>query len=296
MNILIAGGSGFLGRVLTSLLVGDQHQVFILTRQTPKADNQIQWDGRTVGKWIDRFKEMDAIVHLTGHGLEHWPWTKRQKQKFVDSRVIPGLVLAEAIEKAPRRPSVFLQSSGINRYGLQGEDVADESTPPGDDFLAQLAIQWENATKSIDTLGVRRIATRNAVVLARHGGLFPLMALPVRFFFGGTFGNGKQSMNWIHIKDYARAIKFLLESEDASGPYNLISPMPTSSADFMRALARTLHRPFWFHLPEWLLRILLGEMSVLLTNGRYARPKRLLEAGFQFHYGDLDIAMQDLLS
>lgn len=295
MNLLIAGGSGFLGEALISLLTSDTHNIFILTRQPPKAENQIQWDGKTAGKWADRLNEMDAVIHLTGYGLEHWPWTKRQKQRFVDSRVLPGLALAEAFEKASRRPRIFLQASGINRYGLHGESVADESTAPGNDFLAQLAVQWEDATTSIETLGVRRIITRNAVVLARRGGLFPLMALPLRLFFGGNFGDGKQSMNWIHIKDYADAIKFLLENEEARGPYNLISPMRTSSQDFMRAIAGTLRRPFWFHLPKWFLRIPLGEMSVLLTDGRSARPKRLLEAGFKFHYGDLNIAIQDLL-
>jgi len=295
MNILIAGGTGFLGTALSAHLQ-NQHTIFILTRNPPRNSNQIQWDARTTNGWVHRLPEMDAVIHLTGYGLEHWPWTQRQKQRFIDSRVIPGLALAEAFEKTSQRPGIFLQASGINRYGLHGDTVADENTPPAEDFLAQIAVKWEHATKSIENLSVRRIITRNAVVLATRGGLFPLMALPVRLFFGGNFGDGKQSMNWIHIKDYVSAIQFLLENQNAQGPFNLVSPQLTPSDEFMRVVAKTLHRPFWFHLPRRLLRLPLGEMSVLLTEGRFAQPKRLLELGFQFQFGDLNLALKDLLN
>ena len=124
MNILIAGGSGFLGKALTAHLTRNNHTVFVLTRQNPKSSNQIQWDAKTPNGWSQRLNEMDAVIHLTGYGLEHWPWTQRQKQKFIDSRVIPGLALAAAFEKATRRPGIFIQASGINRHGLRGEGVA----------------------------------------------------------------------------------------------------------------------------------------------------------------------------
>jgi len=294
MNVLIAGGSGFLGTALAAQLA-KKHAIYILSRDPSGAKNHIHWDGKTTNGWLHHLDQMDAVIHLTGYGLEHWPWTQRQKQRFVDSRVIPGLALAEAFEKSSHRPGIFLQTSGINRYGLVGDTVADESTAPADDFLAQLAVKWEAATKSIDYPNVRRIITRNAVVLAKRGGLFPLMALPVRLFFGGNFGDGKQSMNWIHIKDYVNAVQFLLEYEQANGPFNMISPQPTSSAEFMRAIAQTLNRPFWFHLPKNLLQLPLGEMSNLLTEGRFAQPKRLLELGYQFQYGELNYALKDLL-
>jgi uncharacterized protein (TIGR01777 family) len=239
---------------------------------------------------------MDAVVNLTGYGLEHWPWTRRQKQRFLDSRVLPGHALVSAIKDAARRPRVFLQSSGINRYGLRGEGFADESTPPADDFLAQLTVPWEDATKPVEEMGVRRIITRNAVVLARQGGLFPLMTLAPRLFFGGSFGDGKQAMPWIHRADQTRAMRFLIDNAAASGPFNLISPQPTSTSEFMRAVTRALHRPYWFHIPGFLLRLVLGEMSVLLTEGRYALPKRLLESGFQFQFRRLEDAMNDLFA
>ena len=296
MNILIAGGSGFLGTALSARLTKNNHKIYILTRQRPRSADQIQWDARMLNGWTQRLEEMDAVIHLTGYGLEHWPWTSRHKKRFIDSRVIPGLALASAFEKASRRPGIFVQASGINRYGLRGDAIADESTVPGTDFLGQLTIRWENATQSIDELGVRRVILRTAAVLARHGGQLPLMTLPVRLFFGGKFGSGKQSMNWIHVDDYTRAILFLLENETARGPYNLISPAQSPGEDFMHAAARALHRPFWFHIPKALLQLTLGEMSDLLTEGRYAQPKRLLEQGFQFQFGKLDDALQDLLA
>ncbi len=295
MRVLIAGGSGFLGTALRTSLEADHHDVFILTRRPPKGPSELQWDGKTTNGWGDRMNEMDAVVNLTGFGLEHWPWTRKQKQKFVDSRVLPALALASAIQSATRRPRVFLQTSGINRYGLRGEGLADESAPPADDFLAQLTVRWEDATQSVEQLGVRRVIARNAVVLARNDGLFPLMALAPRLFVGGRFGDGKQAMPWVHIADQTRAMRFLFENENARGPFNLISPEPTSNAEFMRAVAKALHRPYWFHIPKPLLELILGEMSILLTEGRYSQPKRLIELGFQFRFGKLEDAMDDLL-
>jgi uncharacterized protein (TIGR01777 family) len=239
---------------------------------------------------------MDAIVNLTGNGLEHWPWTAKQKQKFRDSRVFPGRALVSAIQNAARRPAVFIQASGVNRYGLRGDGVADESTPAARDFLAQLTVPWEDATQPVEELGVRRIIIRNAVVLARRGGLFRLMTLAPRLFLGGTFGDGRQAMPWIHVKDHTKAMRFLLDNDNAHGPYNLIAPRLTSNAEFMRAVTAALRRPYWFHAPRPLLRLVLGEMSVLLTEGRFSQPKRLIELGFQFQFGTLKAAMEDLFT
>lgn len=296
MNVLIAGGTGFIGTALARSLEQDSHKVYILTRQKPSKNNHVPWDGRTTKGWGHLINEMDAVVNLTGYGLDHWPWTKRQKQRFIDSRVIPGRALASAIKDSSRRPGVFLQTSGINRYGLRNDAIADESTPPADDFLAQITVGWEDATKPVEELGVRRVITRNAVVLARRGGLFPLMALPMRLFFGGKFGDGEQSTPWIHIADHIAAIRFLLEKESAHGPFNLVAPTPTSNAKFMRTIAEVLKRPYWFHLPSSLLRIPLGEMSILLTEGSYSQPKRLLELGYQFQFPALEDAVKDIFN
>ncbi|NWG06257.1 MAG: TIGR01777 family protein [Chloroflexi bacterium] len=294
MKVLIAGGSGFIGSALAQSMRKDGHQVIVLTRQTPKTPGQLRWDGKTTGGWAHLINEVDAVVNLAGFGLDHWPWTASQKKRFFDSRILPGLALASAIKDASRRPRVFLQTSGINRYGLRGAGIADESTPPAEDFLAQLTVHWEAATQLVEELGVRRVITRNAVVLSSRGGLFPLMALPARLFFGGRFGNGTQAMPWIHLADQVGAIRFLLENENTHGAYNLIAPAQTSNADFMKTVAKVLRRPYWFHVPAFLLRLVLGEMSVLLTEGRYSQPKRLLEAGYRFQFETLEGALQEI--
>ncbi len=293
MKVLIAGGSGFIGSALAKSLRADGHEVWILTRQTSARPNEIQWDGQTTNGWGTRVGEMDAVVNLTGFGLDHWPWTRRQKQRFHDSRVLPGLALASAIKESTRRPGVFLQISGINHYGLRG-GVADESTPPAGDYLAQLTVQWEAATRLVEELGVRRVVARTAVVLDARGGLFPRMALPVRLFAGGPLGDGKQAVPWIHLADQVGALRFLLEDQNACGAYNLVAPEATSNADFMRGIAKALHRPYWFRTPAFLMRAALGGMSVLILEGRHAQPKRLLEAGYPFQYPALEKALENL--
>ena len=220
--------------------------------------------------------------------------TKRKKQRFFDSRVKPGRALATAVRSASHRPEVFIQISGINHYGLRGKSIADESTPPAEDYLARLTVAWEEATKSVEDVGVRHVVCRTAVVLARDAILMQLMALPVRLFVGGRFGSGEQAMPWIHIDDQIGAIRFLMKNPDAKGPYNLIAPQTTSNAEFMRTLAKVLRRPYWFYYPEFLMRLALGEMSVMITEGRFSKPERLFETGYSTRFSKLEEALRDI--
>ncbi len=297
MKVLIAGGTGFMGRHLIESLTADNHQVWVLSRnpsQTIKGAQVVGWDGKTTNGWGQLMEEMDAVVNLSGLSLYAWPWTKRKKQRFLDSRVEPGHALATAIKEATHRPDVFIQISGINHYGLRGEGIADESTPPGDDYLAQLTVAWENATKPVEELGVRHVVCRTAVVLARDAVLMWLMALPVHLFVGGHFGSGKQALPWIHIDDQIGAIRFLMENPKARGPYNLIAPQPTSNAEFMRTLAKVLQRPYWFPYPKFLMRLVLGEMSILITEGRFSKSEHLFEMGYNIHFSELENALRDI--
>jgi uncharacterized protein len=307
MNILITGGTGLIGTALTRSLLADGHSVWALTRRDPATALRqrsgqapvksgltfVRWDGRTLSGWDGLLCQMEAVVNLAGESLSKWPWTKAQKQRFWDSRVDAGHVLTEAIRIASPRPKTLIQISGINHYGSIGT-TADESTPAGDDFLARLTVDWEEATKEVESLGVRRAVLRLAVVLSERGGLFGLMALPVRLFVGGPLGGGKQAVPWVHLDDVVGALRFVLENEQASGPYNVIAPQLTSNADFYKALAKAFHRPYWFPTPALLLRLALGEMSVLVVEGQYAKPKRLLEAGYTFQVEGVGEAMKRL--
>jgi uncharacterized protein (TIGR01777 family) len=299
MNILMTGGTGLIGKALTRSLLADGHSIWVLTRQDtvpPAVKNNltlVHWDGNTPSGWGDLVSKMDVVLNFAGESLVRWPWTQAQKHRFWESRVQAGKALTEAIRLASPPPKILIQSSGINHYGLRGTP-ADENTPPGDDFLSRLTVAWEAATQEVEQMGVRRCVVRLAVVLAPRGVLLPLMALPVRLFLGGALGSGKQAVPWIHVDDVVGAVRFLLENEQASGPYNLIAPEVVTNADFFRLLAKTLHRPYWFPTPSFLLKALLGEMSVLVLEGRAVSPGRLLQAGYRFRYGTTREALDHL--
>lgn len=294
MNVLVAGGRGFIGSAFAGALEAAGHHVFVLTRGRARRPNEIEWDARTVNPWSQRLDEMDAVANVTGYGLEHWPWTRTRKRLFIDSRAAPAKLLTSAVLNSARRVKVFLQISGINYYGLHGHAVADESTPAADDYLARLTVQWEAASRPVEEAGIRRVVARTGLVLDRHGGLLPLMALPVRMFLGGRLGDGQQAVAWIHRTDAVGALRFLLESERAYGAYNLVAPTPTSNEEFMQALAQSLGRPFWLAVPGFALRAALGEMSALVVDGRYCRPGRLLDLGYTFEFPTVQTALRSL--
>ena len=300
MNTLITGGTGLIGRALAQSLLADGHKVWVLTRDPkrlpgslPENITAVGWDGRTAQGWAGLVNEMDAIVNLAGVNTASWPWTETRKQSFWNSRVWAGEAVADAIRNAKKKPAVLIQSSGIGYYGFHG-GMATESTPPADDFMARLTVAWESSSRSVEDLGVRRVIVRTAVVLTRNSIIMKLMELPALLFFGGRLGDGRQTLPWIHLADEVGAIRFLLDNNSASGPFNLIAPESTSNADFMRTLAKTLKRPYWFHIPAYLMRIILGEMSVMVLEGRPAQPQRLLDGGYQFKYPTLVSALRSL--
>jgi uncharacterized protein len=300
MRVLISGGTGMIGTALAKSLLADGHQVQVLTRdlqaaRLPEGAAALAWDGRTSAGWGDEINRADAVVNLVGERLSRWPWTKQQKQRFWDSRVAGGRALGDAIQAASRPPKVLIQASGVNFYGPRDLTPVTEADAPGNDFLADLSKAWEASTEGVEIKGVRRVVVRSAIVLSAHEGILPIMLFPVKLFVGGPLGNGRQGLPWIHISDEVAAIRFLMENENANGPFNLTSPHPISSAEFTRAAARTLHRPYWMPAPAFGLRLALGEMSTLILDGLYLLPARLQEFGFPFHFEDIDEALQDLL-
>lgn len=301
MKILIAGGSGLIGRALTQSLLENGHEVFVLTRRSasarlPQGAKAIPWDGQTVGDWLHVLEQSDAVVTLAGQTLASWPWTGAKKQRFFDSRVKPALVLAEACGMASRRPKVFAQASAIGYYGPRGDLPITETDSPGKDLGARICQQAEAASKPVEMLGIRHVSLRTAVVLARESIILKLMALPVRLFMGGPLGSGTQGFSWIHIADEVAAIRFLLENEQAEGAFNLSAPEPLSNAEFTKILAKVLRRPYWLPVPAFLLRLILGEMSTLVLEGQFVLPERLQKLGFRFRFPRAEEALRDLLN
>jgi len=299
MRILIAGGSGLIGTALTGSFLADGHQVWVLTRNPaqahlPEGATAVGWDGQTSLGWGEILSRMDAVVNLVGESLSSWPWTRKKKQRFWDSRVAAGTALTRAIQAASPRPKVLIQASAVNYYGPHGLEPVTEADKPGQDFLAGLCQAWEASTQPVEEMGVRRVVIRSAIVLAANAGILPIMLFPIRAFAGGPLGNGRQGLPWIHLADELAAIRFLLENPRASGPFNLTVPEPLSSVEFMHTAARALRRPYWLPVPAFALRLLLGGLATLILDGMYLRPARLQELGFAFRFGSLADALGDL--
>jgi uncharacterized protein (TIGR01777 family) len=302
MRIIITGGSGLIGRALTESLVADNHEVIILSRHPERVANlpvsvKVEhWDGRSAAGWGHLADGADVIVNLAGENIAADRWTAERKRRIRESRVNAGRAVVEAVEAATNKPKVVIQASAVGYYGARGLEEVIEETPPGDDFLAQVSTDWEDSTAPIEELGVRRVIIRTGVVLSPEDGAFPKMVLPFKFFAGGPLGSGRQWLPWIHLADEVAAIRFLIEHETASGPFNLTAPNPLTNAEFGRVLGKVLKRPSLLPTPSLALRLAFGEMSTVLLDGQRALPQQLQQMGFVFRFPKSEAAVADLLS
>jgi uncharacterized protein (TIGR01777 family) len=299
MNVLISGGTGFIGRALSKRLLAEGDRVTVLSRSPEKAQVlegvQVEpWDGLTLGAWADRIDETDAVLNLAGENIGTIPWSPARKQQIIDSRVKTGKLLVEAIRLAGRKPAVLLQPSAIGHYGFSFDRTMTEKSPPGNDFLARVTLLWEGATQGVEVLGVRRVVTRSGLILDRREGVLPRMLLPFRLFVGGRVGSGRQWYSWIHIQDEVDAMLVLLKNDMARGPYNLTAPNPVTNAEFARTLGRVVGRPAWLPTPAFGLKAVLGEMSSLVLTGQRVIPERLSGLGFKYRFETLEPALRDL--
>jgi hypothetical protein len=287
MKVFIAGGSGLVGSHLREYLKG-KYEVINVSRDPKKG---ITYED--LPKYLD---DGDVVINLAGENISK-RWNKEFKERLVSSRVQTGRSLVEGIRKSGKKPRVFIQASAVGYYGRDREETfTEDSLPKRADFLTEVVKEWENSSREVEDLGIRRVITRLGVVLSKDAKAFKLMVLPVKFFVGGILGDGKQWMSWIHIEDVCRAFEYFIENEKSSGIYNLTSPYPVTNADFMRALARKLKRPLIFRVPPFALRLIMGEVAdYIALEGQRVIPKRLLEEGFKFKYALLDEALEDLL-
>jgi uncharacterized protein (TIGR01777 family) len=301
MRVLITGGSGLIGRALAANLVRDGNEVIILSRRPgqitglPEGVSARWWDGHTTEGWHSLVNGTDAVINLAGENISSGRWTKERKHHILESRLNAGRAVVRAVEAAARKPHIIVQASGVGYYGPCGDEEITEETQPGHDFLAQLAVDWEASTASLEGLGIRRVVIRTGVVLSTAGGALPRLLLPFRFFAGGHLGSGQQWFPWIHIADEVGAIRFLIENEKASGPFNLTSPTPLTNAGFSRLLGRCLRRPAFMPIPAFILRLLFGEMATAILDGQRAVPQRLSKLGFAFRFSGAGSALKDLL-
>lgn len=298
VKIVIAGGTGLIGRALSSRLDYAGHEVVVLSRH-PRPTNGArvaQWDGRSPGDWQAELRRADALINLCGAGIGEARWTPARKRALADSRILPSIALAEACAAVEDPPKVLLQASGVGFYGTSETTTFYESSPPGDDFLARLAQEWENAGADELPSATRRVILRMGVVWSGEGGALGQLLLPFRFFAGGPIGSGRQFLPWIHIDDVTAAIEFLAGINQIAGPVNLVAPEVPTNTELARAIAEALHRPSWFPIPAWLMRLALGEMSTLVLDGQRVIARVLQEAGFRFSYPDVRSALAQILA
>jgi uncharacterized protein len=303
MNIVIAGGSGFLGTALARTLSVEGHDVAILTRQTAtKAPAQprlsfVPWDPNGhAGPWAKVVDGATAVINLAGESIAGKRWSTAQKQKLRDSRLSATRSLTTAIRQSARPPASFISGSAVGYYGDRGDESITESSAPGTDFLAGLAQEWEAAANEV--ANVTRLAlVRTGIVLDRQGGALPKMLPPFKMFVGGPLGSGTQYMPWIHKEDWVRMVSWMITAEGARGPINATSPSPVTNAEFSKALGHALKRPSLLPAPAFALRLALGEMAdALLLSGQRALPVRATDLGFSFRYSNIDEALASVLA
>jgi len=306
MRIIIAGGSGFLGRALADSLSAAGHRLQILTRRSPallapeavSPITFISWtpDGTANGSWASSCAGADLIVNLAGESIGEGRWTPARKARLRGSRIHATRSLVRFIGEAEQPPAALISASAVGFYGDRGGETLAEDARPGEGFLAELAVAWEREAMAAESDRSRVVLLRTGIVLDAQEGALAKMLPPFRLSAGGPFGSGRQFMSWIHRDDWVALAKWAAETPGLHGALNLTAPNPVANADFARALGRALNKPAFIPAPGFALKIILGEMAgPLLLHSQRAVPARALAGGFRFAHPTLDEALASLL-
>ncbi len=293
LRIAVTGASGLVGSRLVPFLAAGGHEVLRLVRRQPKAADEIRWDPESGEVDIDALDGVDAVIHLAGESIASGRWTETRKRRIRSSRVDGTRTISQAVAGMQRPPRVLISASAIGYYGDRGDTTVDEDSEPGDDFLADVCVAWEDETRPAIDAGVRVVNPRIGIVLAADGGALAAMLPAFRLGAGGRVGSGKQWMSWIAIDDLIGILYHCLADESCSGPINAVSPSPVTNRELTSTLASVIHRPSVLPLPAFAVRTLLGEMGdqLLLTSTR-VRPARLEATSFEFQHPVLEDALR----
>lgn len=297
-KILITGGTGFIGKYLTQMLLREGHYVTIVTR-SPDKYREKQATNRSFIGWDDdlpsAMNESDTVINLVGENLFGQRWSDDVKQRIYDSRIESTKSLVKAMKRSEKRPELFISASAVGIYGDSGNKVLDETVPAGNDFLADVCKDWERESKKAEEFGIRVANPRIGIVLEENGGMIEKMVLPFKFGVGGPVGSGEQYVPWIHMTDLCNALLFPMQHKSISGPYNACSPEPETMNTLAKKMGKVLNRPSLFRVPEFVLDIALGEAAKPVVSSLRAQPKVLQIAGFKFMFDDLEEALADIL-
>lgn len=297
MKILVSGSHGLVGKALINSLTSDGHEIVRLVRTNPSGTAEVEWHPNQGKLDASNLEGLDAVVHLAGESIASGRWSDEKKRAIRDSRVKGTALLSDALARLNRPPSVFLSASAIGYYGNRGEELLTENSKPGDDFLANVCLEWENATKPAMEKGIRTVHARFGIILDAKEGALATMLTPFRMGVGGRIGNGKQWMSWIAIEDVVNGLKSLIKDESTRGPVNFVSPNPVTNAEFTKTLGRVLSKPTFLPMPEFGVRLAFGEMGeALLLGSQRVEPAVLKEKGFQFAEPSLESAFRHILA
>jgi uncharacterized protein (TIGR01777 family) len=295
MKIFITGGTGFVGKTLAPALVRAGKEVTILSRSGKGELSGVSWvegDPTQRGGWQETVKGHEVVINLAGASI-FTRWTAEAKKTLRESRMLTTRHIVEAMEGG--KGKTLLSTSAIGYYGFQGDEALTEESPPGGDFLAILARDWEAEAKKAEKKGCRVVISRFGIVLGEKGGALGQMIPLFEKFVGGPLGSGKQFFSWIHIQDLSRAFLFLLEHPEISGPVNFTAPNPVRNKELAQALGRVMGRPAFLPAPGFMLRLILGEFGSILLEGQRVLPQKLLQAGFQFQYPEIEEALRQVI-
>ncbi len=305
MRVAVTGATGVIGTAAVQALLGRGDEVLALTRNPDRARGRI--DARAeLHAWPDpkqepppaaALEQADAVLNLLGEPIAQ-RWTPEAKREIRDSRVLAtrSLVTGIANLSDDRRPRVLVSQSATGYYGPHGEERVDETFGPGDDFLAQVTNEWEAEVSASPIPGTRVALTRTGVVLSPSGGALSKMLPPFRLGIGGPIAGGRQYVPWIHLGDVVGALLFCLDHEEATGALNVTAPTPVTNGELASSLGRVLHRPSLLPVPGMALRVLYGEMAMVVLTGQRAVPARLQELGYHFRFPELEPALRDVLA
>ena len=302
MKIIITGATGLIGKSLCEKLISRGDTITVFTRSVDKAKKSlpqvkdfVEWDYENLDKWQSEINNVDAVIHLAGANLFGKRWNENYKRKILESRQNSTRNLVNVIANVENKPSTFICSSAVGIYGNRGDQLLTEKSALGNDFLAQVCKTWEAEAAKVETSGVRRVSIRTGIVLSTKEGALKQMLLPFKLFVGGPLGNGKQWFPWIHIDDLVNTFLFCLDNTNIKGAVNGVSPNPVRMSEFAKVLGKVLHRPSFFKVPVFVLKMIVGEFADSITASLRAVPEKLVQNNYNFKFEKLEAALEDLL-
>jgi uncharacterized protein (TIGR01777 family) len=295
-KVLIAGGSGFTGKLLSEYFISSGFDVAILSRES-RGEKNFFWDPKKEEIDEKALSGVSCVINLSGASIAGRRWTRKRKQEIINSRIQSTDFLYEKLRTINHQVDTFISASGTGYYGNHKSEWLDETSSPSGGFLSNCCRYWEEAATKVSALGIRTVIFRIGVVLSGEGGALPKLALPVKLYVGSPLGSGKQFISWIHYADFCTLFLKAVEDKNMNGIYNAVAPEPVTNRTFMKSLAQALNRPMFLPpVPSFLLRLVLGEMATALTSSERVSSKKITDVGFHFQFPQLDSALKNIYS